>query len=96
MYLDQNNIAYTSSNFNAHKLDVDKSLAKNRIRFAGLSTSKSQIITCGEVPTVSNIRLKYPIFIKPKDRGGGLGISPDSIVHNFEDLCAQVAFISKR
>lgn len=96
-YLDESGIAYTGSNKLAHELEVEKSLAKGRVLDAGLSTSPYSVI--GQYQKLINYvlpsDLMFPVFIKPSNRGGGLGIDSKSIANNQAQLKSKVKSISK-
>ncbi len=95
-YLKDHKIAHTGSTQFAHELEFNKSLAKKRIIKAGLKTSPFYVVkqNCSQIREDKS--LIFPLFIKPINRGGGLGIDSDSVVHNFEELCLKVRLISKR
>jgi len=93
-YLDENGIAYTGSGQIAHELAVNKALAKQCVMAAGLNTSPFLTIEQGQPLLESNISLGYPVFIKPLDRGGGLGIDCDSVALNFDKLSVKVQAIA--
>lgn len=85
-YLEDHGILYTGSGQQAHNLELDKPLAKQRVLDAGLRTSLF-FVTGHEYPLLVNAApLHYPLFVKPTNRGGGLGIDSDSVVHNFDNL----------
>lgn len=93
-YLAENNILYTGSDSYAHNLEKNKALAKSRVLSAGLDTSKFFVVNQITPLREKDISLNYPMFIKPVDRGGGLGIDSKSIVHNFSQLVDKVNEIS--
>ena len=94
-YLDQQGIAYTGSNQLAQELEFDKSLAKQRMDTAEINTSPFYVAVQGEPLTADKIELEYPLFVKPTNRGGGLGIDSNSVVHTFEALHAKVQTIAE-
>lgn len=89
-YLDLHNIAYTGSERLASLLERNKHLAKQRVLDSGLTTSPFFVAKQGEALHQNNINLTYPLFVKPVNRGGGLGIDSDSLVHTFEQLQSKV------
>jgi D-alanine-D-alanine ligase len=93
-YLDEYGIAYTGSNRMAHELELDKTLAKRRVQSSGLATSPFFVIKRGQPLAQEDVFLAYPLFVKPTDRGGGLGIDSDSVVNNFEELCAKATSLA--
>jgi len=95
-YLDNHNIAYTGSNKNAHELELDKHLAKQLVEDAGLDTSAFYVAKHGQKVYDSDIALNYPVFIKPTNRGGGLGIDDASVAHDFAGLLSKVESMSAK
>lgn len=83
-YLDQHDIAYTGSGGLAHALELDKSLSKQRVLEHGLATS--QYFTVLQNVPHGQVNLQYPLFVKPLDRGGGLGIDAQSVVYDAVQL----------
>lgn len=92
-FLDQNDITYTGSPSVAHKLGLNKPMAKARLLQSGLSTAAYQVIKLGGTINKQDIRLQYPLFIKPANRGGGLGVDERSLVNGFEQLKLKVGSI---
>ncbi len=93
-YLDCNGIAYTGSNKPAHELESDKALAKLRMVKAGLDTSPFVVVREKSTLNPRELALKFPVFIKPTDRGGGAGINSASLATNFKGLSTKVESIS--
>ncbi len=93
-YLDEYNIAYTGSNQTAHVLQRNKHLAKQRVLDFGLSTSAYYVAEKDKLVDAEMIPLTYPIFVKPTNRGGGLGIDTKSIVNSHKQLIDKVEYIS--
>jgi len=85
-YLDEHNIAYTGSGFVSHALELDKSLAKQRVLSAGLLTSPYSVIRRNATESSDFDKLTYPLFVKPTNRGGGLGVDSNSLVHSPQAL----------
>ncbi len=92
--LDNAGIPSTGSAAPAHELEFSKPTAKRRVHSAGLKTSPFCVIKQGSLPS-GNLGLKFPLFVKPADRGGGLGIDSFSVVNNFRELCSKIEAISK-
>jgi D-alanine-D-alanine ligase len=93
-YLDENNIRYTGSNESAHKLECDKSLAKEKVLNSGLKTSEYFVIPQNESVFEYQNTIEFPLFVKPLDRGGGLGVDEQSVVHDYEQLNDKINQIS--
>ncbi len=92
-FLDLHGIAHTGSGSIAHELELNKPLAKQRAQMAGLSTSKFCVIAQGEQKLFSS-SLSFPVFIKPTNRGGGLGIDSNSVAHSVAQMQAKVSSIA--
>jgi D-alanine-D-alanine ligase len=94
-YLNQSGIAHTGSGQLAHELELNKQLAKQQVLEAGLRTARYQVIKQDQLCAPEMMTLKYPLFIKPTNRGGGLGVDNNSLVHNFEELKLKVEAITQ-
>ncbi|MEK7603032.1 MAG: hypothetical protein AAB459_02190 [Patescibacteria group bacterium] len=84
-YLDERGISYTGSSQQAHRLELDKSLAKQCVAEAGLVTSPFYVIDQNRKFN-SHTTLQFPLFVKPVDRGGGIGVDSESVVYDYFDL----------
>jgi D-alanine-D-alanine ligase len=93
--LEENNIAFTGSDYVAHRLEQDKSFAKQRIISAGLQTSSYSIISKNETSEINSSQLNYPLFVKPTNRGGGLGIDNSSLVYSLNELQAKTQTLTE-
>ena len=93
-YLEMHGIASTGSSHKAHKLELNKHLAKQQAEDAGLNTAKFFVAKRGCLISETEFDLAYPVFVKPSNRGGGLGVDSDSVVNNFQELLIKVASIS--
>ena len=93
-YLDSRGIAYTGSAKIAHVLERNKHLAKQQVLEANLKTSAYGLIKQDQFRVIDDISLEFPLFVKPANRGGGLGIDSDSVVHNYQELNAKASSIS--
>jgi D-alanine-D-alanine ligase len=87
--LDKAGIRYTGSAKEAGELEFNKQLAKERISQHGIKTANYTVIYKGQDLT-QDVNLRYPLFVKPLDRGGGAGIDDGSLVHTFEQLQGRV------
>lgn len=93
-YLEQKGINYSGSMSDAIALDFSKPLAKKVILNAGLKTSDYFTAKVGQYNESSILPIDYPLFIKPPNEGGGKGVDPDSVVHNFSGFESKVKIIS--
>lgn len=91
-YLDSYEIAYTGSGSAAHRLELDKPLAKQCVLDTGSETSPYCVVSCGQI--IDTAPFEYPLFVKPTNRGGGLGIDGNSVVHNIEQLHIKTQYIA--
>ncbi len=89
-FLDQHNINHTGSNSNAHRLDLNKQLAKQSVLDAGFTTSKFIVIKKDQLYSQAEIGLSYPLFVKPSNLGAGQGIDRYSVVANFGELQSKI------
>lgn len=93
-YLGQRGIPCTGSNQLANELERDKPMAKQRIIDANLATSAYFVVKQGQDLIEDDISLTFPLFVKPINRGGGLGIDSASVVRNIQQLRAKVKSIA--
>lgn len=66
----------------------DKPTTKRLLAFAGLPTPPFQVFDCPNA--ARRCSLPFPLFVKPKHEGTGMGVRSDSIVHCPEELRRQV------
>jgi D-alanine-D-alanine ligase len=92
-YLGSHGIAYTGSGHEAHNIELDKPQAKQRVLESGLKTSQYMVARIGDAPITENSVFGYPLFVKPTNRGGGLGIDSNSVVRNYAALQSKIASI---
>jgi len=85
-YLESAQIAHTGSGSAAHELELNKHLAKRRMLESGLKTSPFYVSQYDQAVAVDISGLRYPLFVKPTNRGGGQGIASDSLIHNEQEL----------
>jgi D-alanine-D-alanine ligase len=93
-FLDDHEILYTGSSQSAHILELNKPLAKQRALDQGLSTSPFFVVGQDQATVRSDVELDFPLFVKPIDRGGGMGIDSTSVVRNFRELQSKVKSIT--
>ena len=90
-YLEERGIVCTGSSYEAVSLEFDKQLAKGCVLNAGLLTPRHLVIKIEDAFQQEEIGLRYPLFIKPTNLGGGKGVDTDSLVHTFQELTQKVA-----
>lgn len=93
-YLDEYNIPYTGSSQRAHELELNKQLAKQCVLDSGLETSKFYVALQNTPQHRSDMTLSFPLFIKPTNKGGGLGIDNLSVAHNFDQLESKISSLT--
>lgn len=93
-FLDNHGILYTGSSRAAHMLELNKPLAKQRAFDEGLRTSPFFVVEQDdEVAIINDFEIGFPLFVKPIDRGGGMGIDATSVVRNFTELQSKIKSI---
>jgi D-alanine-D-alanine ligase len=95
-YLESQGIAYTGSDKFASMLERNKHLAKKRVLAWGLETSPFLVAEQGVKLRKDDIDLVYPLFVKPANQGGGVGVDSASVVHTFEQLQSKVHAIATK
>lgn len=93
-YLEQHDIIYTGSSQAAHELELNKPLAKQRALDAGLQTSPFYVALQNQSQVPQAQSLIFPLFIKPTNRGGGLGVDGYSVAHNYNEVQSKVLSIT--
>ncbi|HEY4963591.1 MAG TPA: hypothetical protein VIH90_02745 [Candidatus Saccharimonadales bacterium] len=89
-------IDFTGSSKIAHYLERNKDQAKGEVLKAGLKTSPYILAKQTEYLDLANLELKFPLFIKPANRGGGMGIDSTSKVYDLDQLKFKIADIARR
>ena len=82
--LDQYRIPYVFSGPVIMGLSLNKHIAKLVVSAAGVPVSPGTLI--GNINELDNIKLVYPLFIKPVSEGTGKGITEKSLVHTPVEL----------
>jgi D-alanine-D-alanine ligase len=93
-YFDEHGITYTGSSQEAHELELNKPQAKQRVLDAELMTSPFRVVKQNQQPIREDTYLTYPLFVKPANRGGGLGVDIRSVVYDFEQLQSKIHSIT--
>lgn len=84
--LDAYDIPYTFADPLVLAVSLHKGLTKTVLREHGLATPQSKLIE--DLASLSEVRLRYPLFIKPVSEGTGKGITAASKINNFDELAA--------
>jgi D-alanine-D-alanine ligase len=70
-----------------------KSRTKQILDSHGIRTPKHAIIAVNELPKKSGFVLKFPVILKLAREDASIGISEDSVVHNFADLNERLKYL---
>ncbi|MDQ2973758.1 MAG: D-alanine--D-alanine ligase [bacterium] len=95
-FLSKNGIATTGSVWQSHLMEKDKQLAKLQAQSRGLKTAPFFVVDSSTVCNIPEQVLDFPLFVKPTNKGGGMGVDNASVVHNFDELKAKVDSISNK
>lgn len=90
-YLKENGIDFTGSDTDALVAEFDKPEAKQMVIDAGLQSSAYFISQINE-PTFKH-NLRFPLFVKPTNRGDSKGIDEKSVVYSQAELEAKISSI---
>lgn len=82
--LDAYDIAYTFADPLVMSVCLHKGLTKTVLREHDLATPRSVLIE--ELASLSEVHLRYPLFIKPVSEGTGKGITAASKIADFDEL----------
>lgn len=86
--LEMMRIPYTGSRVMTLALALDKPMTKRVLSYHNLSTPAFQ--TFERVNEPLDPDMTFPVFVKPSREGTGMGVSPDSIVYDEEQLRQQL------
>jgi D-alanine-D-alanine ligase len=89
--LDQYRIPYVFSGPVIMGISLNKHLAKLVVAAAGVPVSPGFLVT--DMKDLENIKLEYPLFVKPVSEGTGKGITDKSLVHSLSQLKMMVEWI---
>lgn len=86
--LEMMRIPYTGSRVMTLALALDKPMTKRVLSYHGLPTPAFQTFERVNEPLDPDI--SFPVFVKPSREGTGMGVTPDSIVYDEEQLRQQL------
>ncbi len=89
--LDQYRIPYVFSGPVIMGISLNKHLAKLVVAEAGVPVSPGFLIS--DIADLANMKLEYPLFVKPVSEGTGKGITDKSLVKNISELKEMVEWI---
>jgi D-alanine-D-alanine ligase len=91
--LDQYRIPYVFSGPVIMGISLNKHLAKLVVAEAGVPVSPGFLVT--DMKDLAELKLIYPLFVKPVSEGTGKGITDKSLVKNITELSSMVEWILK-
>ena len=91
--LDQYRIPYVFSGPVIMGISLNKHLAKLVVAAAGVPVSPGFLVT--DIKDLENLKLEYPLFVKPVSEGTGKGITDKSLVNSLSELKVMVGWILK-
>lgn len=91
--LDQYRIPYVFSGPVIMGISLNKHLAKLVVAAAGVPVSPGFLVS--DMKDLENVKLEYPLFVKPVSEGTGKGITDKSLVHSLSQLKMMVEWILK-
>ena len=89
--LDSLRIPYTCAGVLGMALSHNKHVAKRLFRCFNLPTANFMVLR--EPAELQEVKLKYPLFIKPAHEGSSIGINENALVHNRAELEKQVQWV---
>jgi D-alanine-D-alanine ligase len=81
-------VPYTGSRVFTLALTLDKPMTKRVLTYHGLPTPEFQTYERVNEPLDPDMR--FPLFVKPSREGTGMGVTPESIVYDEQQLRAQL------
>jgi D-alanine-D-alanine ligase len=89
--LERRGIAFTGANASFYDISSGKFRTKMRLAAAKVPVPLGAVMPSPDLPVPQGLR--FPLFVKPRDAYGSLGVSDRSLVHDAGELRAQVATI---
>jgi D-alanine-D-alanine ligase len=76
----------TGSSGPALVAEANKQYAKQKIQAVGVPTASFFMTTYDDRPSEAELEVPFPLFLKPYNTGGGLGIDANSVVRNMDEF----------
>lgn len=89
-YLELQSLPYTGSNPTTLALCLDKAKTKAILQSQDLPTPHYHLFTSN---SEKKDKLEFPLIVKPVHEDASIGITPNSVTHNEQELLGQVNFI---
>ena len=90
-YLDLVGKKYTGAGPQGSFLAMDKSIAKQIVRYHELYTPYSAVVNKGRVEHAQDIR--FPVIVKPASEDASKGIDASSVVNSVKELLERISYI---
>ena len=95
MLLEQWGIPYVGSDATAQALGLDKVMSKRLARACGVPTPDWRVVESVEALGLAD-RLPFPLIVKPRYEGSGLGVDPGAVVGDIDALRRRVVWVLER
>ena len=82
--LDAYEIPYVFSDSLILAISLHKGMTKAVVRQCGVPTP--DYVVLNDMSQIAEVKLSFPLFLKPIGGGTGMGINADSIVHDYQEL----------
>jgi D-alanine-D-alanine ligase-like ATP-grasp enzyme len=93
-YLEEQGYMFCGCDYQFMEVTVSKFAMKQKFLEQGVSTAKFFLITKDTILTRECVaHMAYPLFVKASDSYGSIGLSQNSVCHNFEELESQVKYM---
>jgi D-alanine-D-alanine ligase len=97
MLLEQWGVPFVGSGSVAQALGLDKVMSKRLASASGIATPRWVVADgTNEVSVVRAGELKFPLIVKPRYEGSGLGIDAGAVVHDMAALTRRVEWLTRR
>ena len=92
--LERRGLPYTGARAEAYRIGCDKAAMMERFVAAGVPTPPYQILRTADETLDPRLAGHWPLLVKPRDTGGGVGIRLKSVVESEAELREQVAAVN--
>ncbi len=92
MLLESWNIPFVGSDAIAQALGLDKVMSKRLAQASGVTTPLWEVVESVDALSSSD-PLPFPLIVKPRYEGSGIGIDPGAVVQTFEELRARADWL---
>lgn len=97
MLLEHWGVAFVGSGSTAQAIGLDKVMSKRLACASGVATPRWAIADARAPVTVTRAgELRFPLIVKPRHEGSGLGIDAGAVVHDLSSLARRAEWLTKR